>query len=68
MFGVFGISACLLAAGCSGGEPASTPIEGDGSGLVELSTEGEAKSSGPELNAMTPGGKGPRGAAAAPTP
>ncbi|WP_169980095.1 hypothetical protein [Tautonia rosea] len=69
MFGIVGIAACLLAAGCSGGETASsTAVDGDDAGLVDLPAEEEVKSSAPSVNAATPGGKGPRGAAAPPTP
>ncbi|MEW4569481.1 hypothetical protein AB1L88_16575 [Tautonia sp. JC769] len=67
MFGTLGMAACLLAAGCSGGEDAApTPVEGNDAGLVEIPSDGDGPSSGPELNAMTPGGKGPRGAAGTP--
>lgn len=67
MFGIVGISACLLATGCSGGEKvSSTPVEGNDAGLVEIPAAGEEKSSGPAVNAMTPGGKGPGAAAGTP--
>lgn len=67
MFGILGISACLLAAGCSGGENASsTPVEGNDAGLVAIPSDDQGKSSGPEINAMTPGGKGPGAAAQTP--
>lgn len=66
-FGALSVSACLLAAGCSGGEVESTPIVGgDESGLVELEDDGAGNTSGPAINAMTPGGKGPKMAPEAP--
>ncbi len=45
----------------------STPIVGgDESGLVELEDDGAGNTSGPAINAMTPGGKGPKMAPEAP--